>query len=262
MCRWIAYRGTTIPLENYVIEPHHSLVSQSRRALESTASTNGDGFGLGWYGEHTEPGLYRDVRPAWADENLRYLCRHIKSHLFFAHVRAATGTAVVRPNCHPFACGRWLFMHNGLVGGWPRLRRRVEGLIRDEVYPSRFGTTDSEALFLAAVSYGLEKDPIGAVSRVLAEIARMMSEGGNVEHLLFTAALADGETLYAFRYSHNAQPNTLYYHATTSGTVVVSEPLDQDRTRWESVPPNHVLVAEPGRGPRVYPFAEQRWAAE
>jgi predicted glutamine amidotransferase len=43
--------------------------------------------------------------------------------LFFAHVRAATGTAVTRQNCHPFACGQWMFMHNGFVGSWNRLRR-------------------------------------------------------------------------------------------------------------------------------------------
>ena len=75
MCRWIAYRGEIIALEHYVTAPAHSLIAQSIHALESTASTNGDGFGLGWYGDHIEPGLFRDVRPAWADENLRYLCR-------------------------------------------------------------------------------------------------------------------------------------------------------------------------------------------
>ena len=149
MCRWIAYRGETIPLEQYVTAPAHSLVVQSQRALESTAATNGDGFGMGWYGEHAEPGLYREVRPAWSDENLRYLCRHIRSHLYFAHVRASTGTPITRPNCHPFACGRWMFMHNGMIGNWSRLRRKVEALIPDEVYGSRVGTTDSEAVFLA-----------------------------------------------------------------------------------------------------------------
>ena len=90
MCRWIAYRGESIALEQYVTAPAHSLVEQSLKALESTASTNGDGFGLGWYAELEEPGLYREVRPAWSDENLRHLCRHIRSRLFFAHVRAST----------------------------------------------------------------------------------------------------------------------------------------------------------------------------
>ena len=140
---------------------------------ESTAATNGDGFGLGWYGEHPEPGLYREVRPAWSDENLRYLCRHIRSHLFFAHVRAATGTPITRPNCHPFACGRWMFMHNGLDRQLVAdLRRKVEALIPDELYGSRIGTTDSEAVFLAIMGAGAERDPVGATVRVLDDADR------------------------------------------------------------------------------------------
>src|SRR5215510_7937675 len=106
MCRWIAYRGETIPLEQYVTAPAHSLVVQSQRSLESTAATNGDGFGMGWYGEHAEPGLYREARPAWSDENLRCLCRDIPARLSSAHVRGATGTAITRPGCRPCACGR------------------------------------------------------------------------------------------------------------------------------------------------------------
>src|SRR6266705_3077694 len=166
MCRWIAYRGETIPLEQYVTAPAHSLVVQSQRALESTASTNGDGFGMGWYGEHAEPGLYREVRPAWSDENLRYLCRHIRSHLYFAHVRASTGTPITRPNCHPFACGRWLFMHNGMIGNC-----------------SRIGTTDSEAVFLAILGAGGDKDPVGATARVLTTLTDMVSTNDYKEPL-------------------------------------------------------------------------------
>src|SRR5690349_24446073 len=102
MCRWIAYRGETIPLEHYVTAPAHSLIEQSIRALESTAATNGDGFGLGWYGEHPEPGLYRGVRPAWSGENLRHLCRHMRSPRSFPHVRAPTPPPTSRPNGPPF----------------------------------------------------------------------------------------------------------------------------------------------------------------
>ena len=133
---------------------------------------------MGWYGEHPEPGLYREVRPAWSDENLRYLCRHIRSHLYFAHVRASTGTPITRPNCHPFACGRWMFMHNGLIGNWARLRRQVEALIPDELYGSRIGTTDSEAVFLAILGAGGDKDPVGATARTLATLTDMVSADG------------------------------------------------------------------------------------
>jgi predicted glutamine amidotransferase len=261
MCRWIAYRGETIPLERYVTSPAHSLIAQSISALESTASTNGDGFGLGWYGTHPEPGLYREVRPAWSDENLRYLCRHIQSHLFFAHVRSSTGTPVTRPNCHPFASGRWLFMHNGVIGEWSRVRRRVEALIPDGLYGSRVGTTDSEAVFLAIMGAGGERDPIGAVSRVIATLTAIVNEKG--EPLRFTAALADGHNLYAFRYAANDRANTLYYRTCGDDVVIVSEPLDAERERWKPVPPGHMVLALAGRPAEVLPFLlEQQVAAE
>lgn len=263
MCRWIAYRGETIALEHYVTSPAHSLIEQSIRALESTASTNGDGFGLGWYGEHPEPGLYREVRPAWSDENLRHLCRYIRSRLFFAHVRASTGTPITRPNCHPFAHGRWMFMHNGLIGNWSRIRRQVEALVPDEFYPARLGTTDSEAVFLAILGAGGDRDPIGATERVLAALTAMVSADGVREPLRFTAAISDGQDLYAFRYAANDNANTLYYRAVDNNVVIVSEPLDKDRSIWTPVPTNHTLIARHGQPVELVPFlAETRVAAE
>jgi len=253
MCRWIAYRGETTAFEHYVTEPEHSLVTQSIRALESTAGTNGDGFGLGWYGDHPEPGLYRETRPAWSDENLRYLCRHLHSHLFFAHVRAATGTAVTRQNCHPFACGRWLFMHNGFVGSWNRLRRKVEALIPDALYPSRLGTTDSEAVFLAMVGAGIDQDPIGATSRVLRSLCQLVNEDGLQEHLRFTSALSNGLDLYAFRFAENDRANSLYYREDHGQVIAVSEPYDKE-PNWIEVPPDHVLVARASRPAEIVPL--------
>jgi len=253
MCRWIAYRGETTAFEHYVTEPEHSLVTQSIRALESTAGTNGDGFGLGWYGDHPEPGLYRETRPAWSDENLRYLCRHLHSHLFFAHVRAATGTAVTRQNCHPFACGRWLFMHNGFVGSWNRLRRKVEALIPDALYPSRLGTTDSEAVFLAMVGAGIDQDPIGATSRVLRSLCQLVNEDGLQEHLRFTSALSNGHDLYAFRFAANDRANSLYYREDNGQVIAVSEPYDKE-PNWIEVPPDHVLVARASRPAEIVPL--------
>jgi predicted glutamine amidotransferase len=261
MCRWIAYRGETTALEHYVTEPAHSLISQSIHALESAASINGDGFGLGWYGKHPEPGLYREIRPAWSDENLRYLCRHLQSHLFFAHVRAATGTAITRVNCHPFACGKWLFMHNGFLGNWNRWRRRVEALIPDELYPSRVGTTDSEAIFLAMLGAGVD-DPVAAAKKTLATLTGIVTQNEPGDRFRFTAALSDGQDLYAFRYSVNDRANTLYYRETAGGIVIVSEPFDRDED-WITVPEDCAVIAKAGEPARVLPlFARQQEAAE
>jgi glutamine amidotransferase len=260
MCRWIAYRGETTAFEHYVTEPEHSLISQSIRALESTAGTNGDGFGLGWYGDHPEPGLYRETRPAWSDENLRYLCRHLHSHLFFAHVRAATGTAVTRQNCHPFASGRWLFMHNGFVGSWNRLRRKVEALIPDPLYPSRIGTTDSEAVFLAIVGAGVERGPVRATSKVLRELCRLVNEDALRERLRFTSALSNGEDLYAFRFAENDNANSLYYRECGDEVIAVSEPFDKD-SEWIEVPADHVLIARASERAQVVPIPHDNFVS-
>jgi predicted glutamine amidotransferase len=253
MCRWIAYRGQTAAFERYVTEPVHSLIAQSLRARESSGSTNGDGFGLGWYGIHPEPGLYRETRPAWSDENLSYLCRHLQSHLFFAHVRAATGTAVTRQNCHPFACGRWMFMHNGFVGSWNRLRRKVEGMIPDELYPSRVGTTDSEAVFLAMMGAGLAENPLEATRRVLRELCSLVNTEGLRERLRFTSALTNGHDLFAFRFAENDTANSLYFRKSGDALVVVSEPFDRE-SGWQEVPTNHVLIASGSGSIDVVPF--------
>jgi glutamine amidotransferase len=262
MCRWIAYSGETIALERYVTAPIHSLIAQSIGALESSESTNGDGFGLGWFGEHEEPGLYREVRPAWSDENLRHLCRHIASHLFFAHVRSSTGTATTRPNCHPFAHGRWLFMHNGQIGDWHQIRRKVEALIPDEYYRSRSGTTDSEAVFLAILGAGGERDPIGATARTLATITDIVRASGAPEPVRFTAALSNGRDLYAFRYASDGTANSLYYRDAGDHVVVASEPLDQDRSYWKPVPAAHMIYASAGKvSLQQFPY-DSRIAAE
>jgi predicted glutamine amidotransferase len=247
MCRWIAYQGEPTFLDSLVAEPANSLIAQSICAAEAAVSTNGDGFGVGWYGDREAPGVYREVRPAWSDENLRTLCHQVRSRLFFAHVRASTGPALARANCHPFAVGRLMFMHNGQIGQFCAIKRRVEAMIPDELYPFRNGTTDSEALFLAAFAHGLETDPIGGVTATLNAVHGLMLKAGLREALRFTAALTDGKDLYAFRWASDGRAPSLYWRQTGGNLVVVSEPLDGDRAQWREVPQGCVLVSRNGR---------------
>lgn len=195
MCRFLAYLGEPVFLNELVCAPTHSLVHQSLHAAEAKTETNGDGFGIGWYGEHAEPGLYRDVCPAWSDDNLVNLCRQVRAKTFFAHVRAATGTATTRANCHPFAHGRHLFMHNGQIGGYHRIKRRLEALIPDDLYDTRRGTTDSEAIFLLALANGLESDAVAAMEATCATVRDLMQAARITEPFRFTAVLTDGDSL-------------------------------------------------------------------
>jgi len=244
MCRLLAYLGAPSFPSEHIERPPRSLIAQSLTASEAKTATQGDGVGLGWYGERPRPGVYRDARPAWSDENLRSLAAQLRCRLFFAHVRAATGTDATRANCHPFAHGRHLFMHNGQIGGYGRIRRRVEALIDDRVYDARLGTSDSEAIFLAAVSQGLDADPVGAFARVLGQVARLQHEHGIRAPLRFAACVSDGDALHAFRWASDGRCPTLYLRRLDDGVLVVSEPYDDDALpRWEAVPPgSHVRV--------------------
>ncbi|HXF55319.1 MAG TPA: class II glutamine amidotransferase [Hyphomicrobiaceae bacterium] len=255
MCRWIAYLGEPIFLEDFVTQPAQSLVVQSRSSREARNAVNGDGFGLGWYGERPEPGLFRDVRPAWSDENLLSLAHQIRSPLFFAHVRASTGTATTRANCHPFRYERWLFMHNGKIGGWERLRRKIEMAIPDALFAHRHGTTDSEVIFLLMLANGLNKDPQGATARTIAFIESVLRREQEAEPLRCTAAFTDGERIYAVRYASNRAPDTLYTRnrRDNSGKLLVSEPLDDGRDDWRAIPVQSFITLGPD-GERIEPF--------
>jgi len=242
MCRLVAYLGDPIFLDEIICAPEHSLVRQSLRAEEAKTVTNGDGFGVGWYGERDEPGVYREVMPAWSDENLLALCATVRSRLFFAHVRAATGGGIARHNCHPFRFGRWMFMHNGQIGGYAQVRRSLEARLPDELFAARKGATDSELLFLLALArIDAGEAPAEAMQETLDETLSLMRAKAVTAPLRFAAALSDGEQLWAFRYSSDPKPPTLYAGRCASGHIVASEPLDGHSGDWHPVAPNQCL---------------------
>lgn len=234
MCRFVAYLGEPIFLEELIAKPRHSLMRQSLQAEEAKTVTNGDGFGIGWYGEREEPGVYREVMPAWSDDNLLALSGTLKSRLFFAHVRAATAGGIARQNCHPFRHGRYLFMHNGQIGGYGQLRRTLESMLPDELYASRRGATDSELLFLLALARVQQGASIPeAMHEVIESTVTLMRGRGIETPLRFAAAFADGEQVHAFRMSSDPKPPTLYRRECGHGVIVASEPLDDDQPGWE-----------------------------
>ena len=246
MCRFLAYAGEPVFLDTLLIEPASSLVSQSLAAREAKTTVNGDGCGIGWYGARPDPGIYRGTLPAWSDANLASLCRQVSAPMFLAHVRSATSGEVSMANCHPFAAGRHLFMHNGQIGGYDRVRRSVEAMIPDDLYARRRGNGDSEAIFLAALGNALEADPVTAISHTLAACLRLMQAHDIHQALRFTAILADGETLRAIRWASDDHPPSLYWRRLPTGIAIASEPFGDIGDAWQSVPPSSVLTTARG----------------
>lgn len=251
MCRWLGYAGSPVYLEEVMSKPRHSLIEQSLHSRTGATATNGDGFGIGWYGERDTPGVYRDIEPAWNDSNLRDLMAHIESPLFLAHVRATSGSEVQRTNCHPFRYKKWLFVHNGQINEIDTVKRDIALAIAPALFPKILGTTDSELLFYLALTFGLEEDAAGALEKAVGFVERVCAEAGIVDALQLSAGLTDGERLLAVRYSSDGETRTLFHSRSLEALVelrpnlrrfspetrlVVSEPLGDLSDAWEEIP--------------------------
>lgn len=232
MCRLAAYAGLPVAIEQLVCRPLHSLIKQSQHANEAKLAVNGDGFGIAWYGHLSEPGLYRDILPAWSDVNLKSLCTLVQSSMFLAHVRASTSGETTRANCHPFKYRHWSFMHNGQIADFCAVRRQLEAQLPDELYAARQGMTDSELIFLLLLANGLQRDCRSAISATIAAIdaAQRVRQRAN----RMTCVFSDGATLYGFRYACDGKSPSLYYsdQFLPDGVALASEPLDGEHRHW------------------------------
>ncbi|MEV6582647.1 class II glutamine amidotransferase [Streptomyces sp. NPDC051582] len=274
MCRWLAYSGSPMLLDAVLYQPEHSLIDQSLHSRMGVESTNGDGFGIGWYSADGggTPAIFRDIGPAWNNRNLRELAAHVRSTLFFAHVRASTGSAIQQTNCHPFRHGRWLWMHNGAITDFHRLQRDLCMAVDPALFPCIEGSTDSEVMFYLAVTYGLDQDPPGAVARMTGLVERVGKEHGVADPMQMTIAVSDGERVWAFRYSSAGRSRSLFYsskaetvrqlypelpflRAVSDATrLVVSEPLGDLPGVWNELPEASYAVLPSSAVEDYYPF--------
>ena len=174
----MAYSGDPILAEDLLFRPEHSIIDQSLHSRMGATTTNGDGFGIGWYGEGAEPAVFKSIDPAWNDMNLREIAGRIRTPLLFAHIRASTGTPVQRSNCHPFRHGQWLWMHNGAIRGFHEIKRDLLMAVDPSLYPDIEGSTDSETLFFLALTFGLTDDPFTAVARAVGLVEKVGREHG------------------------------------------------------------------------------------
>jgi predicted glutamine amidotransferase len=276
MCRWLAYSGTPVLLDTILYRPAHSLIDQSLHSRLGVETTNGDGFGVGWYSQESidTPALLKDIGPAWNNRNLRELADHVRSPLFFAHIRASTGTAVQQTNCHPFRHGRWMWMHNGAIAGFHDMRRELSLLVDPGLYADIEGTTDSEMMFYLAITFGLDEDPPGAVARMVGVVERSGHDHGVEFPLQMTIAVTDGQRVWAFRYSSQGASRSLFYSTRVDALrelhpdmtflqgvsdetrLVVSEPLGDLPGAWNEVPESSYGVVQAGAD-ELHPFVPE-----
>ncbi|HEY6421724.1 MAG TPA: ergothioneine biosynthesis protein EgtC [Pseudonocardiaceae bacterium] len=240
MCRHLAYLGPPAELAALVLEAPHSLLRQSYAPadMRGGGTVNADGFGVGWYpDEYTvaAPIRYRRAVPIWTDEAFAALARQVRSGAVLAAVRSATvGMPVVETACAPFATGRWLFSHNGVVTGWPHSMAALASRLPVTDLLTLDAPTDS-ALLWALVRHRLRggQSPGLAVRAVAADV--LAAASGSRLNMLIT----DGTTVAATAVHH-----ALAVRVSTGAVLVSSEPTDHC-AGWEPVPDGHLLTATP-----------------
>lgn len=272
MCRFVAYIGNPVKIDELVIKPNNSLINQSIKARESEITLNGDGFGIGWYAPEVspEPALFTSVHPAWNDRNLNYLAGKVKTNCLLAHVRAATEGIVSEANCHPFHYKNLLFMHNGGIGGFNTIKRYMRRGLSDEVYEWVKGQTDSEHLFALVIEIlnkkNLQKFTAEALAdclmEAIASTEKMKTQHGVTEDSWINAVFTDGRAMVAVRYVTNPQedPSSLHYsegnkyeckdgvcemrpsNPEDHAVIISSETLTDKAADWKNIPANHLLL--------------------
>ena len=266
MCRWLAYSGEALRPSTVILDTEHSLVKQALNSPLGAEAVNGDGFGFAWYPRDcvagSRPAVFRSIEPAWNDQNLREITQAVESPLFFSHVRAAAGPPTQQTNCHPFRYQNWLFMHNGVLGDFAKMKRDLVFAVDPSLYPHIRGTTDSEVIFHLALTLGIRDDPIAGMTKTVRMIESVGREHAIRVPVQGTMALCDGATIWAFRYSTQGRSRTLF-HSVDIDTlrqmypdaeglkifgrhahVVVSEPLNDLPGAFLEVPEATVAILD------------------
>ena len=260
MCRWLAYTGAPVLMEELIFKPKNNLIQQSLHSKSPRTPTNGDGFGLGWYDKQPNPGLFRCIRPAWNDMNLLDLTSHIESHLFMAHVRATSLATIQETNCHPFRYKNWLFMHNGQIANFGSIRQALLAKVSPKYFENILGSTDSELMFHLALSFGMENNVPGAIAEMVRTVEAEGKKNEVEESLWMTLGISDGESLWGFRYGSNGIGPTLYVTPDMSemhrlnpdikdimgdfAACIVSEPIGNYQDLWHEIPDNSKIVVQ------------------
>jgi glutamine amidotransferase len=174
-------------------------------------------------------------------------------------------------------------MHNGGIGDFAKVKRRMHALLREEYFLFMQGSTDSEcafALFLNCL-HDLGFSPSEhtkfeatvlrqAMLNTIAIINRLCQEAGCEEPSLLNFAVTDGCDVVCTRYisSRTDEAASLFFSSGTSfhgykqsdGTtgyrmhrgkgqsivLVSSEPLTFQRADWVTVPTNSILTIREG----------------
>jgi predicted glutamine amidotransferase len=288
MCRFVAYIGSPILVEEIIIKPSNSLIRQSYEARESVMTVNGDGFGLGWYNKalREEPGLYVSVLPAWNDVNLLNNASFIQTSCFLAHVRAATSGGVSLENCHPFRYKEYLMMHNGGIHDFNKIKLAMISLLDEEAFNWIKGQSDTQyilALYMTNIrkmnidERATKEQLVECFNKTFQDIEDLKAAKGVDAVSNYNIVLSNGHAMIATRYSTDPEKDSRSLHfaekitctlskegelalekevCERSAALISSEVMTDDEHLWKEIPPNHAVYINKHMQVTLYRLAD------
>ncbi len=235
MCRHLAYLGPPTGLSDLLFDAPHSLARQAEEPrLQTSGTTNPDGWGVAWYDSGTPlPESYRTVTPIWDDSEFATRARGLTSGAFLAAARLASpGATLADTGNAPFVSGPWAFSLNGIVDGFPDgVGDELRAGLRVERIAGIAGDADTEVLFALVLQHLADgDDPSSALAKVVGQVLGVTTGRLNL-------LLTDGHRLHATRWG-----NSLF----RLGPAIASEPTDA-RPGWAEIPDHSLVDVAPDR---------------
>ena len=261
MCRWLAYSGSPVLIREALYAPE--LADRPEPALAARRRDDQRRrLRLRLVRRRGDPGVFHSTEPAWNDQQP---ARARRPHQLAAVLRAHPGRDRQRRAADelPPLPPRALAVHA------QRLRQRVATIKRDlrprrrpSLYPEIQGQTDSEVLFLLALTFGLEDDPPAAVERAIGFVEAVAAARRRLTRSRARSpprtARASGRSGTRARASRARSSTPLTFHAAQDAAraravgevseesrLIVSEPLGDVAGVWNEVPESSCGIIGP-----------------
>lgn len=235
-------------------------------AVGPASDIEADAWGLGFYqgGEvlHKKRPRGEDTELQWSD-----VAGSVTTDCAIVHFRKATVGDFRSENTHPFRMRQWLFAHNGTVHGFDAIREPLLDAIPDFLRRGIRGTTDSEHLFSALLSFlhdagqldspePEERVVVAAMRSTVSLVDRLAAEIGAPPATL-DFVVTDGRRMFA----HHRGAAMAYTERTVepedgrSGSslryVLIASNGKADIADWKTVEPGAILVVDRSLDVRV-----------
>lgn len=128
------------------------ILSEDRILLKFDKNKNSDGWGIGFF-QKGEGLLKKRPVEDCVGVDLAEVIEDLETEIMLGHIRNATLGNPSNENTHPFRSRGWLFIHNGTLNNFDKIKDQLREMIPPFLYRNIKGDTDSEHIFHLILAY-------------------------------------------------------------------------------------------------------------